>query len=303
MMNEKITTKAIKAGDSLTSEQMKCITERFKPMVDEFQINRLMMEKLVYEMKSRYDDLDITEKLLMDTFTYYLKNKDNKNHNYVYFFRNIYTNLVKIGSTTDIVQRFKNIRSVCKNYLGMEDAINICGIIDTAFIEPLEFERFLHERYKQYRKYGEWFELPDIIWEEICNDFICNPKFVDTETSEKDKSNLNFTGKIYNIAYIGNPDDCEFTEFLYNCCKKERPIDERYLKLYVDKMLQLTCGFQFTKENLENYFENYFSENEPFYRYLFMSLSNFFIEPKYNIEYLSFDDMVNNCNELVKMCF
>ena len=48
---------------------------------------------------------------------YLLKEKDN--FNCVYFIRNKYTNLVKIGSTTDIVRRFSELNSLYKNYLGV----------------------------------------------------------------------------------------------------------------------------------------------------------------------------------------
>jgi hypothetical protein len=78
----------------------------------------------------------------------------NPEISYVYFIGIEGSNLVKIGYTSNSPQkRLSNLQvgSPHKLYL----------IRHLSVLDPVEAERVIHKDLQQYRKQGEWFDLPD----------------------------------------------------------------------------------------------------------------------------------------------
>lgn len=79
----------------------------------------------------------------------------------VYFIKNKYTGLVKIGCTSDIKGRYATLDGLFRNQFGAPDALQIIGFL---LIEPrfiLKVESMIHRALSCHRKYGEWFEVSD----------------------------------------------------------------------------------------------------------------------------------------------
>ena len=76
-----------------------------------------------------------------------LKNKKKRTN--VYFIQSVYGGLVKIGSAKDVNKRLKILQTGSPVPLVI---IKIYKDVDSSF----EYE--LHNQFKQYRKYGEWFD-------------------------------------------------------------------------------------------------------------------------------------------------
>lgn len=158
---------------------------------------------------------------------------------YVYFIRNKYNGYIKIGSTKNLEKRLKDIKSVCRNYFGEDDAIEIIGLIDTSFIRPVEFEHFLHNQFRDYNIFGEWFDFPEDIWNEIHEKFFFDFEYDDAiNIPDFEKFNLN-KNQIHGIGYIGNPNDKDFMKFLYGRYDKKysptiRDMEELALQLFSD---------------------------------------------------------------------
>ena len=68
----------------------------------------------------------------------------------VYFMRQGNSNYYKIGCTTNLEQRLKSIQ--------MYNPIKLKIIADVKGC--YKFEKYLHRLYDDYRKRGEWFEIP-----------------------------------------------------------------------------------------------------------------------------------------------
>lgn len=173
---------------------------------------------IVGELYRQYKELSPEYKFSEDTTRYTYINK--KTGSYVYFIRNKYNNLVKIGSTDNITQRFKTIKSICKNYIGMEDAVELIGLIDTSFIKPVEVEKYFHKKYKQYNKFGEWFDFPTDVWNEIKQLYFFEFDF-DDMIDESTKEKFDLGNHIHGINFVGTPCDEEFMEMLYSRYKNE----------------------------------------------------------------------------------
>lgn len=140
---------------------------------------------------------------------------ENDRGGYVYFMKNKYNGYVKIGFTNNIASRLNNIRSICKNYFGEIDAIELLGLVDTSFIKPVEFENFLHKKYKHYNVFGEWFNFPKDVWDEIEQDYLFDFDYDDTiRLEDLEKLNLR-RNQLHGIGFVGNPSDKEFMNFLY----------------------------------------------------------------------------------------
>lgn len=87
------------------------------------------------------------------------ENLQNNNNQGVYFIRNKANNLLKIGRTQNLKTRFKNIESSFK-FCGVEINLNIELFIECDF--SLKLEKYLHEKYNNKRKIGEWFDIKNI---------------------------------------------------------------------------------------------------------------------------------------------
>lgn len=268
--------------NKLSEAEKQTALNGFAELMKQYEVMRKITSDIVYELKRRYENEDETEKLCTDVLTQYIKNCGKK-HNYVYFFRNKYNNLVKIGCTTDIVKRYGDIRSICKNYIGMEDALTIEGAIDTSFIKPERVEKFLHEKYKKYRKFGEWFEFTDNVWKEIYHLFIEGDDFAEM-INDDDVEKLDIQDKVHNIMYVGSPNDKEFVKLLSEC-SKTKAIEDNLVETYIDKLTNMISGVHFDVK--------FFDENEPFYRLLYMDFADRFVERKFDISMYTFNHMKN----------
>lgn len=69
---------------------------------------------------------------------------------YVYFFESS-DGSIKIGATSNVESRFKTLKTACPTGLK-----NIGSIKDD---DPFKLEKRLHQRFKQHRKSGEWFDI------------------------------------------------------------------------------------------------------------------------------------------------
>ena len=101
----------------------------------------------------------------------------------VYFIRNKYNGLLKIGKTNDLQRRINEIES-CFNFLGLDtnelavEAISYCPY----GMNNGEVETYYHNLFKEKRKIGEWF---DVSYDELLNslfvDYIINGVLVTVE--------------------------------------------------------------------------------------------------------------------------
>lgn len=176
------------------------------------------IRNIVEELYEQYKEISPEYKFSEDVTKHTYIN--GKTGSYVYFIKNKYNNLVKVGSTNNIVQRFKTIKSICKNYIGMEDAVELVGLIDTSFIKPIEVEKYFHKKYKQYNKFGEWFDFPTNVWNSIKRLYFFDFEFDDT-INEEERELFNLGNNIHGINFVGNPCDNEFMELLYGRYKNE----------------------------------------------------------------------------------
>ena len=84
----------------------------------------------------------------------------------------------------------------------------------------------LHRQFKDYNIFGEWFDFPENVWNEIKEKFFFEFEYDDAiDSSDFEKFNLK-QNQIHGIGYIGSPNDKEFIEFLYGRYnKKYNPTD------------------------------------------------------------------------------
>ena len=87
----------------------------------------------------------------------------------VYFIRNEYNGLLKIGKTNNLSRRMKEIEQ-CYTFLGMNtqkiklEAISYCPFN----MDNSQVESYYHDLYKENRVIGEWF---NISYDQLFNDF------------------------------------------------------------------------------------------------------------------------------------
>ena len=102
------------------------------------------------------------------------------NTSVVYFIRNEYTGLIKIGKTTNLKRRLKEIENAY-TFLGFDtqkltiEAISYCSF----GLNNSHVETFYHNKYKNCRTSGEWFNIPtDVLFNDIFlyTDYIINYK-------------------------------------------------------------------------------------------------------------------------------
>jgi hypothetical protein len=73
---------------------------------------------------------------------------------YVYAVRNNYTNLTKIGLTTNPANRIRSLET------GGGVELDIICVVET-HIDPKLVETAIHEKLDLYRKLGEWFDVDE----------------------------------------------------------------------------------------------------------------------------------------------
>jgi hypothetical protein len=93
---------------------------------------------------------------------------NNPSFSYVYFLYNEDTGLTKIGCTSNLLKRIKEIVTTFKNYVGIIPNLTLLGVIMIHKDEMYKLEARLHDDYKQFRTFGEWFnvDIKDLIY---CN--------------------------------------------------------------------------------------------------------------------------------------
>ena len=100
------------------------------------------------------------------SFTLY---KDNFiQPNIIYIIKNLNTNYYKIGITSDIDRRFRQLQlqSGCKLQILDWYALDICNDLSAQ-----EIEKILHKEYKEYNIIGEWYDIDNII-DDVLNFYI-----------------------------------------------------------------------------------------------------------------------------------
>ncbi len=111
------------------------------------------LKELYYNSFEHLDSKELKELYM----TYYAKTKMNPA--FVYFIYNKYTNLVKIGKSNDPFKRLNELNSMFRNHFGVADALDILRIIFIPSGKDYTVEKMYHEKYKEFRTFGEWFKI------------------------------------------------------------------------------------------------------------------------------------------------
>lgn len=130
----------------------------------------LFLKELYYQMFSNLDSQALNELYM----TYYAKTKMQPA--FVYFIYNKYTNLIKIGKSNNPFKRLNELNSMFKNHFGVENALEMIRIIFVPSGKDYTVEKMFHEKYEQFRTFGEWFKMSK---DEICEQL---PEFLNYDT-------------------------------------------------------------------------------------------------------------------------
>lgn len=163
--------------DNVTlNQQLNCLvsTEIFESILDEKVKTNLIYYNWLKEYLGNKGEVTFLRNIE------YVNNcrmiDENKQISIVYFIRNQYTGLLKIGKTNNLPRRIKEIKNTF-TFLGMDtqelvlEAISYCpyGMNNT------DVEKYYHHKFKENRINGEWF---DITYEDLqCNlivDYVIN---------------------------------------------------------------------------------------------------------------------------------
>jgi hypothetical protein len=107
----------------------------------------------------------------------------------VYFVKSHYSSFIKIGKTINLKDRVNSISKNCPN------GVILLGFICTSLYSQIELN--LHQKFKDYRCNGEWFDVPfsDIVayinsdMKNLINNTVWNQIQNDTLFGRIDKSN------------------------------------------------------------------------------------------------------------------
>ena len=117
-------------------------------------------------------EFTFSKKYVLNYFYHCMLMDESNDENVVYFIRNEYTGLLKIGKTNNLSRRITEIER-CFNFLGLDtqklviEAISYCPF----GINNGKVETFYHNLFKEKRKNGEWF---DVSYEELMNTLYCD---------------------------------------------------------------------------------------------------------------------------------
>ena len=114
---------------------------------------------------------------------------EKNNKGYVYFVKNGYNNLIKIGKTLNLQIRLNSFST------SFSDGVFLVGYIYSENYS--EIEKKIHEDFKLKRKTGEWFDISDV--EINYYDFHLKNAFFNKESSVIDGECFNL--KSTNIAF------------------------------------------------------------------------------------------------------
>ena len=160
---------------NITTEQKKKVlnqiteTEDFKTLVN----NTLELKLKYYNLLNKIlptmyiGKHELPKEYILNYFYQSMLMDKYDDENVVYFIRNQYTGLLKIGKTSNLKRRIKEIER-CFTFLGLDvqkmtiEAISFCPF----GMKNDQVEKFYHELFQDKRKNGEWF---DISYDELAN--------------------------------------------------------------------------------------------------------------------------------------
>lgn len=186
---------------------------------DEFQS---LKNKLIDNQKYYYDYLidTYTKSDLSYIYRCMLESGYNnaKTSSTVYFIRNKYNNLLKIGKTNNLARRINEIKN-CFNFLGLDEneleveAISYCpyGLSNS------KVETYYHNIFKDKRIKGEWFNVSfDDLFQNLTVDYFIDGMIITIE-DELDYD-TNFYGNM-KFTYTSNDDlNEEITNYILTKC-------------------------------------------------------------------------------------
>ena len=180
--------------NNITMEQRKdalnkiISSEDFENTVDKIIENKMsyynwLKDNIKPKQLLNCEDIDFSFNYALD-YVYRCMLMDNEHKtSVVYFIRNKYNGLLKIGKTNDLQRRINEIES-CFNFLGLDtnelavEAISYCPY----GMNNGKVETYYHNLFKEKRKIGEWF---DVSYDELLNslfvDYIINGVLVTVE--------------------------------------------------------------------------------------------------------------------------
>lgn len=180
--------------NNITMEQRKDALNKIISSKDfENTVNKIIENKMSYynwlknNIKPKQllscEDIDFSFNYALD-YVYRCMLMDNEyKTSIVYFIRNKYNGLLKIGKTNDLQRRINEIER-CFNFLGLDtnelavEAISYCPY----GMNNGKVETYYHNLFKEKRKIGEWF---DVSYDELLNslfvDYIINGVLVTVE--------------------------------------------------------------------------------------------------------------------------
>ena len=180
--------------NNITMEQRKDVlnkiisSEDFENAVDKIIENKMsyynwLKNNIKPKQLLNCEDIDFSFNYALN-YVYRCMLMDNEHKtSVVYFIRNKYNGLLKIGKTNNLQRRINEIES-CFNFLGLDtnelavEAISYCPY----GMNNGKVETYYHNLFKEKRKIGEWF---DVSYDELLNslfvDYIINGVLVTVE--------------------------------------------------------------------------------------------------------------------------
>ena len=169
--------------NNITMEQRKDVlnkiisSEDFENAVDKIIENKMsyynwLKNNIKPKQLLNCEDIDFSFNYALD-YVYRCMLMDNEHKtSVVYFIRNKYNGLLKIGKTNDLQRRINEIES-CFNFLGLDtnelvvEAISYCPY----GMNNGKVETYYHNLFKEKRKIGEWF---DVSYDELLDSLFVN---------------------------------------------------------------------------------------------------------------------------------
>ena len=180
--------------NNITMEQRKDVLNKIISSEDfENAVDKIIENKMYYynwlknninpKQLLKCEDIDFSFNYALD-YVYRCMLMDSEHETcVVYFIRNKYNGLLKIGKTNDLQRRINEIER-CFNFLGLDtnelvvEAISYCPY----GMNNGKVETYYHNLFKEKRKIGEWF---DVSYDELLNslfvDYIINGVLVTVE--------------------------------------------------------------------------------------------------------------------------
>ena len=169
--------------NNITMEQRKDVLNKIISSEDfENAVDKIIENKMYYynwlknninpKQLLNCEDIDFSFNYALD-YVYRCMLMDNEHKtSVVYFIRNKYNGLLKIGKTNDLQRRINEIES-CFNFLGLDtnelavEAISYCPY----GMNNGKVETYYHNLFKEKRKIGEWF---DVSYDELLDSLFVN---------------------------------------------------------------------------------------------------------------------------------